>query len=309
MSGIETILTLFLLIACGYIGKLTVVKGHSLAAVNAFVFYFAVPALLFRSASQLSLDSLFQPYYLSTFLVAAGITGGITVLGCRVLFKQRDKEVWVIKALNGVFANYAYMGIPLITGLLGNDAYAAMISIILAGNLFLIGGSQFLLETLRHEGGGVAKAWGIIDKSLLRNPIFLSTVLGVSVSAAGWQLPGVVTRALDILAPAAVPVALFCLGAALEFRALRNSKLELVWLNLVKLVLHPLITLGCFYLAGIDDRNWLLATVLLTALPTGALAHVVASRYEIAEKETSLVVVSSTLLSMLSVSIWASILV
>lgn len=309
MAGIETIITLFLLIGLGYIGRRTVLAGQPLAAVNTFVFYFAVPALLFSSAYKLPLESLFQPYYLGAFLVAAVLTAVVTVVGSSVFFASRDKEVMVIRALNGTFANYAYMGIPLIAGLLGDAAYGAMISIILAGNLFLIGGAQLLIESLRKESGGLKTYWSILDKSLLRNPIFLSTTLGVTASALAIQLPDTVNTALALLSPAAVPVALFCLGASLEFRAIKDSKIELLWLITVKLIIHPLLTLAVFSLAGIEDRNWLLAAVMLTALPTGALAHVVATRYQVCEKETSLSVVLSTLISVVTVSIWAALLI
>lgn len=320
MASIETILTLFILIAAGYLGKRTVLKGQSIAPLNSFVFFFAMPALLFSSAYKQPLESIFQPYNIAAFLLGAVLTAIICVVGCLIFFRQQSKEVLVLRALNGTFANYAYMGIPLVVGLLGDSAYAAMICIILAGNVFLIGGAQVLIECFRHadhqstnsgstQSNSFTQIWTIIDKSLLRSPVFLSILLGVSASALSLQLPLVLVESLDLMALATVPVALFCLGAGLEFKALRDSKFELVWLICIKLIVHPLVTWGVFKALGIDDPSWLLAAVLLTALPTGALAHVVAARYDICEKETSLCVVLSTLLSIVGVSIWVLILI
>ncbi|MCP4598846.1 AEC family transporter [Neptuniibacter sp.] len=308
MAGVETILTLFILIGLGYVGKRTVLAGHSLAPVNAFVYYFAVPALLFNSVYKLSLDSLFQPYYLLAFLIAVVLTALIAAAGCAFFFSERNKEVLVIRALNGTFSNYAYMGIPLVFGLLGEAAYGAMISIILLGNVFQIGGTQFLIESQRQEGKGFKQLLTILDKSLLRSPIFLSTFLGVFFSATEMPLPVILSSTLELLAPATVPVALFCLGASLEFRTLKQSKAELLWLVVVKLVVHPLLTLLIFKAAGLDDQNWILAAVFLAALPTGALAHVMALRYDVKEKETSLTVVLSTLAALVSVSFWVTLL-
>ena len=304
MAGIETILSLFFLIGLGYLGKRTVMAGHSLVPLNTFVYYFAVPALLFNSVYKLSLDSLFQPYYLLAFLLAAALTALIAGVGCVVLFKERDREVLIFRALNGTFSNYAYMGIPLVFGLLGEAAYGAMVSIILLGNLFQIGGTQFLIESHRQEGKGFKQFLAILDKSLLRSPIFLATFFGVWVSGLSLDFRTIIVDALDMLAPATVPVALFCLGASLEFKALQQSKIELVWLVVVKLFIHPLLTLAIFRMAGLTDHNWLLAAVFLAALPTGALAHVMALRYDVKEKETSLTVVLSTLASIVSVSLW-----
>lgn len=308
MAGIETILALFLLIGLGYIGKRTVLHGQSLAPLNTFVFYFAVPALLFNSVYKLPLESIFQPAYLFAFLVGVVLTALTTVIGCRLFFTERDSGVLVIRALNGTFSNYAYMGIPLVYGLLGEPAYGALISIILLGNVFQIGGAQFLIESQRQEGKGLRQLLQILDRSLLRSPIFVATFLGVLVSALELKIPSLISNTLDMLAPATVPVALFCLGASLEFKTLKESKVELMWLVLVKLVIHPVITLLVFSLAGLDDQNWLLAAVLLAALPTGALAHVMALRYDIKEKETSLTVVLCTMASLVSVSLWVGLM-
>ncbi len=304
MAGVETILVLFLLIGLGYVGKRTVLAGQSLVSLNTFVFYFAVPALLFNSVYRLPLESFFQPVYLLMFLIGVSLTAVIAALGCRVLFAERNTSVLVIRGLNGTFSNYAYMGIPLVYGLLGEPAYGALISIILLGNVFQIGGAQFLIESQRQEGKGVKSLLQILDRSLLRSPIFVATLSGVSASAMQLSLPEVLSSTLDMLAPATVPVALFCLGASLEFKALQKSKTELIWLVFVKLVIHPAVTFAIFTVAGLDDQNWFLAAVFLSALPTGALAHVVALKYDIKEKETSLVVVLATMASLLTVSLW-----
>lgn len=308
MAGIETILSLFILIGLGYLGKRTVLQGQTLVPLNAFVYYFAVPALLFNSVYQLSLDSLFRPEYLGAFLLALALTVLATLIGCRYLFGERNPEVLVIRALNGTFSNYAYMGIPMVFGLLGEAAYGAMISIILLGNVFQIGGTQFAIESQRQEGRGLKQFLAILDRSLIRSPIFLATLLGVCASAMQLQLPTVLSDTLELLAPATVPVALFCLGASLEFKTLKESKLELGWLVIIKLVVHPLLTLAVFSVFGLEDQNWLLAAVLLAALPTGALAHVMALKYDVKEKETSLTVVLSTMVAIVSVSVWAGIM-
>lgn len=308
MAGVETILMLFVLIGLGYLGKRTVLKGLSLAPLNLFVFYFAVPALLFNSVYKLPIDSIFQPMAMAAFLTAVVATALIAAFGCALFFSERNKEALFIRALNGTFSNYAYMGIPIVYGLLGEEAYGAMICIILLGNVFQIGGTQFLIESQRQEGQGLNQIMKILDKSLIRSPIFIPTLLGVIVSATQLSLPTVLVDSLEILAPATVPVALFCLGAGLEFRTLRDSKVELFWLVLVKLMLHPLLTWLSFKAFGIEDQSWFMAAVLLAALPTGALAHVIAARYDVKEKETSLIVVLSTLISVISVTVWVTLL-
>lgn len=307
-ASLLAILPLFALISLGYVARRTVLDSRMLPALNQFVYYFAVPALLFNAARRQPLDNLFNGPALSAFTLSAAITALIAVAGSRSLFGCEDKQGLVMRGLNAVFANYAYMGIPLTFGLLGEATHVPTISIILAGNVLLIGGAQLLIEAQRQPGTSLRQLWTILDRSLLRNPVFISTILGLLFSGLHMPLPKVAITTLDMLSPAAIPVALFCLGASLEFRRTQTKPIELGWLIAIKLLIHPALTWLAFILLGVKEITWLQAAVLLTALPTGALVHVVAMRYNVLEKGSSQIVVFSTLLSLFTVTFWASIL-
>lgn len=306
-ASLLAIIPLFTLIGLGYLARRTILDVKMLPALNLFVYYFAVPALLFNAARRQTLDNLFNWPALAAFVLGIILTSLIAVLGSRYLFQCKSPPELVMRGLNSVFANFAYMGIPLTFSLLG--ASAATISIILAGNLLIIGGAQLWIEALRQHSMSLKQIWTTLDRSLLRNPIFLSTVLGLLASGFNLALPKVVNNTLDMLAPAAIPVALFCLGASLQFRQIQTSLGELSWLITLKLLVHPALTYFAFYLLGVTDPIWLVTTVLLTALPTGALVHVVAMRYNLFEQASSQLVVFSTLISLLSVTFWVNLMI
>ncbi|WP_020560681.1 AEC family transporter [Thiofilum flexile] len=308
LAGLNAIIPLFILIGLGYLAKRTVLDSKMLPALNSFVYYFAVPALLFNAARQQNLEHLLHLSGLGLFSLAALITGLIAVAGCYNLFHIRGFTNLVQRGLAATFANFAYMGIPLIMSVLGNKAHGALIAIILMGNLVLIAGSQLLIEAHAQGAMSIRAVGAILDRALLRNPIFVATILGVLCSAGQVPIPAGIEAALEMLAPAAIPVALFCLGAGLQWRNTQVNKGELAWLILVKLVLHPGITYLCFWLVGVEDHTWLLTTVLLTALPTGALAHVVALKYNTFSHETAQIVALSTLFSLISVALWTALL-
>lgn len=305
-ESLLAIIPLFSLIGLGYLARRTILDVTMLPALNLFVYYFAVPALLFNAARRQTLDNLFNWPALTAFVLGSLVTALVAVVGSRYFFKCQSAPELVMRGLNSVFANYAYMGIPLTFSLLGESA--ATISIILAGNLLVIGGAQLSIEALRQHSMSLRQIWTTLDRSLLRSPIFLSTVLGLLASGFNLDLPKVLNTSLDMLAPAAIPVALFCLGASLQFRQIQTSRAELSWLIAMKLVVHPALTYLAFYLLGVTDPAWLIVTVLLTALPTGALVHVVAMRYQLFEQASSQIVVFSTLISILSVSFWVSLM-
>ena len=294
------------MIGLGYLFKRTIFDVKMLPGLNQFVYFLAVPALLFNASSQQAIDSLINLPALGAFILGAALTSIVTLVGCRLFFNTQGAEQFVLRGLNSTFANYAYMGIPLTFGVLGEASYGAVISIILAGNLLLIGGSQLLIESFKREHTGLKYIASILDQSLLRNPIFLSTVLGLFFSANNLSMPLMIQTLIDMLAPATIPIALFCLGASLQVAKTAISYRELSWMVGIKLFIHPALTWACFYILGVNDPVWMMATVLLTALPTGALAHVVAFKYDVFEKETSQIVVTSTMLSLFSVSLWVS---
>lgn len=308
LASLEAILPLFLLIALGYGAKRTVLDVKLLPGLNLFVYYFAVPALLFNAASQQSINDLLNIPALAAVSLAVVLTGLFTYLGFRQIFPSIDRRVPVVQCLNAVFANFAYMGIPLTFGLLGESSFGATISIVLLGNILIVNGSQLLLEAFEQQSINAKAMYGIVQRSLLQNPIFLSTVIGLAFSNYALSLPGSLQSTIDMLAPAAIPVALFCLGASLQLRTTEIAYPQIFSLVAIKLVLHPALTLACFYALGIEDSSWLLTAVLLCALPTGALAHVIALKYQVFDAGTSQVIVFSTLLSLMSVSIWVQLL-
>lgn len=308
LDSLLAIIPLFTLIGLGYVARHTLLDVRMLPALNQFVYYFAVPALLFNAARKQSLDTLFNLPALAAFSLGVVLTGVLTYALSRWVFACRDAEGLVMRMLNTTFANYAYMGIPLTFGLLGEATHAATISIILAGNLLVIGGAQLLMEISRQSQFSWLQVWRILDRSLLRSPIFVSTVLGLIAAGLQLPLPKVMNSTLEMLAPAAIPVALFCLGASLQFKRTQTSLAEIATLIGLKLIAHPALTWLAFMLVGVSDVIWLKATLLLCALPTGALVHVIAMRYNAFEQSSSQLIVLSTLLSLLTVTLWASLL-
>ncbi|WP_136681102.1 AEC family transporter [Neptunomonas sp. XY-337] len=306
-DSLLAVLPLFVVIAVGYIAKQRVFDSQFLPGINQYVYFIAVPALLFQAASQQSLASLFNPAAWVAFVLGAALTAAVALLPL-MLRGHTEREGLILRGLNSTFANYAYMGIPLSFAVLGGAAYGATVSIILAGNILLIGGAQLLIEATRQSGLNLLAVWQVIDRAMLRNPIFLATVAGLGVSYQQWTLPQVALDSLALIAPSAVPVALFCLGASLQFKRTALRIGEAIWLILIKLIIHPLLTLLACRLVGVNDPIWQMTMVLLTALPTGALAHVVAMKYQVFEKETSQLVVFSTVLSLFSVPIWLDVL-
>jgi predicted permease len=143
---------------------------------------------------------------------------------------------------------------------------------------------------------------------VLRNPLPLSIIAGLIVSALGIDLPLPVGKWVDLVAAAAAPCALFAIGlfvcekSLAEGAPLRGGLAEAGLATLIKLALQPLmaaIALPWF----VDPQSTGAKVVLLmAALPTGANAFVLAKQFDIAVEQNSAAVLLSTALSVVTVS-------
>ena len=69
-STITTTIPFFSLIACGYLaGRMKVLSAEGMDGINAFVFYFSLPVLLFRTMATRPLDEIFDPSFVGAFCV------------------------------------------------------------------------------------------------------------------------------------------------------------------------------------------------------------------------------------------------
>ena len=304
-----SILPLFLLIALGYFAKRTAVLDiRMLPGLNQYVFYFAIPALLFTSASKQSISELLYAPGLIAFAVGCVITGAICCLVCFYYFKSKNAISLVLRYLNVNFANVAYMGIPISFTVLGESANAATIGIVLASNIFVVCGSQLLIELLKGDGMSLRSILGTLNRATIRNPLFMSVMFGIAASVLHIKLPETINITLEMVAATTIPVALFCLGASFELKRTETNVSEIFWVVFCKLFIHPAVMWGVFAAFGMQGEQWLVVAVLLNALPTGTLAHVLAMRYGAFEVQSSQIIVYSTTLSLVTLLFWTQLL-
>ncbi|RVU83530.1 AEC family transporter [Leucothrix sargassi] len=303
-----SILPLFALIALGYFAKRTVLDIKMLPGLNQYVYYFAVPALLFTSTRKQAIDELLYAPGLLAFAIGCVITGAICCLVCYYYFQSRQPISLALRSLNVNFANVAYMGIPFSFTLLGESANAATIGIVLASNLFVVCGSQLLLEFFNSDSVSVRSMLSTLNRASLRNPVFMSIVFGIVVSVFQIELPSTIDTTFEMVAASTIPVALFCLGASFEIKRTETNLSEIGWVVLCKLFIQPAVMWGVFSAFGMQGEQWFIVAVLLHALPTGTLAHVLAMRYGAFEVQSSQIIVYSTVLSLVTLLFWTYVL-
>ncbi len=301
------VLPIFALILSGYLcGRSGILGPAATDALNGFVVWLALPALLFDAMARLHADVLAQGGFVAAF-------GGGMVLTYALCFRwgsAQDARLADrgIDGLSAAYANTGFLGIPLALALFGTEALAPAIVASLLTVCALFGFSIILIERDLQggEGSGARKRRAVAAKVvwlLLRNPLLVSPVLGLAYGLTGWPLPVAAARFATLLGGAASPCALVTIGLFLAQKQDGSDPAVVARLVGLKLVVQPALTgLLAFKLFAMPPMHAHVA-LLLSALPTGTGPFMLAKLYHRNAAETSRAILLSTLLSLLTVSV------
>lgn len=295
VSGI--VLPVFALVLTGFVaGKAGWMKDDAIAGLSTFVFTFAIPVLLFQSMATAKLPdafplAFFAAYYLPTlalFGVVLAMAGG----------NGRGLVDRTMTAMSASYSNVVMLGVPLVVASLGNAGDVPLV-VILSTHAAVM----FVLVTINAElGRGDAASIAALPlqtvRVLARNPIVVGLLLGIGVNLAGLTLPGTLAQTASLLGDAAIPCAVFSMGASISRYPIRGEAVRIALLVVAKNLVHPaLVWLACTQVFALD-ATWTAVAVILAACPSGINAYLFASRYNSQVAPTATVIVISTAVSM-----------
>ena len=279
LTVLEVTLPVFALVLCGWLAaRQGLLQAAAVDGLNTFVFWFALPAMLFRAVSAHPVSGIADPRFLAAFLLAAALVFFGTRLAARMLSTDPSQRIGL--AFTATHGNIGYLGLPLLAQL-GNDAWLpAMVMVMIADILIVIVGTIVMFEFAR---GGEAAHTPVRARlraalgGLLRTPLLLGIASGLLFSAGGFTLPAAPDAFVRLLASAAGPCALFAIGAS--FGARRVSFGGGVGLLLAaKLMIHPLLVAATMALLGVDPAMAAIG-VLAASLPSASNAFILSQRY------------------------------
>ncbi|MBC7141026.1 MAG: AEC family transporter, partial [Rhodobacteraceae bacterium] len=180
-------LPFFALIGLGWAaGRLRFFPEAATEWLTRFVFYFALSAMLFRFAANLSLAEIFDPVFALAYL------SGCTVVYLLALTVALLRRVSVpeasIEAQCAVIGNTGFLGVPMLTVLLGPEA-AGPVLMVLAIDLIVFSSLFTLIITAAREGHVSPRIVKVLGVGLLKNPMIVSMVAGLLWSATRLPLP------------------------------------------------------------------------------------------------------------------------
>jgi len=276
----------FALVLAGYaatrVGWLTL---PAVPGLNGFVLYFAVPCMLFRFGANTPVAELLNPVVFGVYLVCA-----LTMVTATIWITKRGVIGWndaSLGALVAAFPNTGFMGVPLLTALLGAASAGPAIATILVDIVIT---SSLCVALSRLDGAGIDGA-GRAAKQAVRcaasNPMPWAILLGTIASGFDIKLWEPLDQTVALLANAASPVALFTIGAVLARSQMTSAhampKAHYLPGTLLKLFVHPVLlwclgTLVQWMGLPLDDFT-LTCIVLVAALPSASNVSLLAERF------------------------------
>ncbi len=299
-AAIGIALPFFAVILCGYLaGHFRVMPEGGIAGVNAFVFWFALPAMLFITMASTPFERLLDREFLLAYVSATMAVFLAALALARVLFHAKGGEL-ALHGLSAIFNNTGYMGLPLIGAALGAGAAAPVILTLTVDNTLMMALAVAMLERRRGHDDSRGAAVATLA-ALVRNPLIVAIAFGTLASALRMPIPGPLDSFLRLIGGAAGPCALFALGASLTARAVTDDAAQIAQMAGFKLFIHPAAVWFAMTSLGVDPL-WTIAATLSAAMPIGGTAFVLAERYKTAIARVSAAVLISTALSVVTVS-------
>lgn len=298
LFSVHTVLPLLLMMLAGFAARrLGVVNDEGVKQANSAVFHVFLPLLLCFNIMDTELASGLDVGTLVYAMLAV-------FLSFLVMFPV-SRRVCASSVSRGVLiqgvarSNYAIYGIPLVLMMYPNaNSSVAALMVVAVVPLFNV---MATIALMLYSGKPV-RVWDIV-KGVILNPLIIGTLTGFVLWRLQWKLPALLDQPCRSLGSIATPLALFLLGASIDFaKARANAQLLSIGV-LGRLVVVPLVFLSGAIALGIRDVS--LATLIAVfASPTAVSSYPMAQQIGGDADFAAAQVVLTTALSSLTVFLW-----
>lgn len=277
------------LAAAGYVGRWLVLrKTADTRTMSAFVYYFAIPSLLFVKAAGLRLG--WDDVWIVVGSVAP-LAVVFALLLCLHLVRVLSRPRFVVAALSVVFGSNAFFGLAFFQTLYGDDGLRG--PVIAATLLGLLGVLSTVLLLAYGSGGGQAQfgLWRVVC-----SPPIMAVFAGLILSVADWR-PVVLLQPFEMFGRAAPALAVFVLGMFIHDHLGRRMLARSLPYALVRVIGLPLagaLMIGLGRETFGDAAEFLF---LQTGVPAAVSVAIFAERYQFMVDELTGMVVFTSVVS------------
>jgi len=287
----------FILIALGYVVRATnIATAEQFGMVNRFGYFVLYPSFLFTLVS----GANFAGSDAATFLLA--LLGGfltLVALALSLRFVFRGDDPAYTSLFQGSVRWNGFALLAAATGLYGEQG-RELIGLAFGPLVLMI--NVICVVVLSIWGSAKATSMRALLDQIIANPLILGCAVGLAANFAGMRDLGPITDALQLLGGAAMPVALMCVGAGLDFRALRSAGAKVATASFMRLIVAPSLTYGMSILVGAPPLATAVA-VGIASTPTAAAAYTFAREMGGDARLMAAIITATTILSFVTMPV------
>lgn len=201
-----------------------------------------------------------------------------------------------------VVSNSGFLGNPVAEGIYGSLGllYASFYLIPTRIMMWSAGVSYFL-----NDGSKKTSKWAVVKK-VATHPGIVAVYVGIPIMLFQIKLPGFIDKTLTSLSGAMTPLTMILIGAIMAGADLKTMVTRATMLfSLLRLVIIPGVVYIACTLLKLDPVVSGVA-VLLAAMPAGSTTAILAAQYDGDAEFASKCVVLTTLLSVVMIPVWAT---
>lgn len=298
--ALGTTTPILLLIGLGYFSrKAGLFKAGDERPLNAYVYYFALPALFLVNLAETELGWEHAKFVAAGAAPILIVSALYAVLYLLIRFPRRILYLLIVAT---VFGSTAFYGIPFVMFAFPSAGENLAVLGAASASVVAVSISITLLEFYRLEAGGSRAELGPAVKGLLKNPLILAILGGLAASLLKIAFPKPLSRVLHMLGGTTATVAIFVLGVFLYGRTYRSLP-KALGLSLLRALVLPGIGVSISLALGLPPMERGILTVMHSA-PLAVSMIVLSERYGFYKETIASVILVSSLSASVYLNVW-----
>ena len=294
VSSISGIAPFPLLILLGiFFGILKIFDLQNARTFNLFIFYIAIPCVIFEAVTKSNLEGI-KFGLLAPYFIMQTVAGVIAFYLTREFFSKTKAEA-IIWGLSVALSNHVLIILPLSQIFFDDSISLHVSSIIVMDSVILISIVTLGLEYVSKIKVDLRK----YSQDLLKNPLVIAVLISVIVKTTGINLKDSIAETITSkLAQTTMPIGLISMGIILSHYLNRVVTSLTITISFLKLLFAPLALLiitGFSY--QFNYPNDFLGTFLVSLGPCGAFSLALCAAYNVNPSEIVRAIFVTTVIS------------
>ncbi len=273
------------------------INDHFIKTASELVYNIGLPVMLFNTCATAHFSEMADKNVLVAFSIMTALVFMGSLLSAHWHCKDsHDEGVFIQGAFRG---NLVILGLAFCANAYGERGLAIAALPVAMTVLFYNVLSVYVLNRSLHPANSSLKPTLI---GIAKNPLIIAIVLGLMLNAIALPLPEVLLDSSKYLSQMVLPLALICIGGALDLLHFTRLDSATLSASIWKLILSPLIACGIAIALGVRG-DALAILFLLAASPTATISFVMVQALNGNTKLAANIIVLTTLGAMVTVTL------